>query len=149
MTPDVVTLLEAARTDPDVRPILADAIQDDDGETAAVKAVRDAAAPSGCLLLLCERCGCPEAEMWVGWDARHHWHYLLGEDDFWIPTPDGDELRAADRCRNPKVTLYRSGRWHLVCPHCKRSLVAAKANATRRANEAAARDAGGLFAGCE
>jgi hypothetical protein len=150
MTPDVVTLLEAARTDPDVRGILADALQDADGETPAVKAVRNSS--RGYCLVCCERCGLPDdGGFWVSWDHLGEWHWV-----------DPDVVAAVGTLReragfhepggfakSPKLTLYRSGRWHLVCPHCKRSLVAAKASATRKASEAAVRDAGGLFAGCE
>jgi hypothetical protein len=47
----------------------------------------------------------------------HEWYRLFGND---LP----------DRMR-PRLALYHLGRWHLVCPRCRRSLIAHKAANTR------------------
>jgi hypothetical protein len=145
-------LLDAARTDPTTRLVLADCIRDDSGgiDTPAVLAVLDDHDEIG---WACERCDCPEIDAWVGWDERGDWHYIPPEEAasplIWLDG-DGRVVCILTRVLAPKLTLYRFGRWHLVCPHCKRSVVARRAAATRRANELATVDtAPNLFSGVE
>ncbi len=141
MTHTVLQLLDLARTDPDVRPILADALQDADGETPAVAAARR---------WRCEKCDCPDTKESVCWDLEGRWHFsddvLACSIEHWARLfGENDDPRH----ETGTLTLYPFGRWHLVCPHCKRKLVAQKAHATRRASHTAEQDASGLFAGLE
>jgi hypothetical protein len=150
---DPCDILTLARTDPAARLVLADALQDVDGET---RAARMAPCPDWC----CERCGCPETEDWVCWDDDGQWHWLT---DALVSSPEhyahffGKREAVESAVEAPKLTLVRLERWYFLCPHCRmrlaRSRAATKANATRRANRDAARaaeqDAGGLFAKCE
>jgi hypothetical protein len=138
-------LLDAARTDPTTRLVLADCIRDDSGgiDTPAVLAVAR---------MWCESCACPDTRESVCWDLEGRWHY---SDDVMACSIEHWCLLfgATDDPRHEPgtLTLYRtSDRWHLVCPHCKRGLVAQRAAATRRANKLATVDAApNLFSNAE
>lgn len=140
-------LLEAARTDPTARAPLADCIQDSDGRTPAVDAA---------LRMVCEVCQCPEmggrqvcrgrGGRWVDchdaddMNSSHAWE-VFGPD-YLFPRGIADPTEGT-------LHLYRAfDRWHLVCPHCRRSLVARRAAATRATNRATVEDAApNLFSG--
>lgn len=77
---------------------------------------------------------------WHDWLLSHGYNSDVGRRYFGGGFYDPVEAR---------LTLYRHDRWHLVCPHCRRSLVAKKAARTRRANRAAEPTGPDLFAGCE
>jgi hypothetical protein len=122
---DPAALLTAARSgDPVARNALSDWLRERDSDPAA-----DAA-----LALACERCRVPDGTErvcrdrfggWHVWDRVHAMNssdgsYLFG-DVFPAPLPA------------PVLASYHDGtRWHLVCPDCRRSLVAHRAARTRK-----------------
>ena len=146
-------LLDAARTDPAARLVLADRLRDDDGDTPAVSAVAG---------MCCEGCGCPDG---VGFVARGgltgRWYHLTDAQADNLRDENDLEGRAADgtpdriavealRRRSRLELCHHLGRWWLVCEWCVRSLRARRANATRRANRQAREDAApNLFTGVE
>lgn len=155
MTTTPAALLAACRKEPDspdARRALADALHDEDGEVTPAVAVALAPRHMGC-----EVCDCPDTTKLVCWDVNGNWHWfadVLGYDEIQTGEMFGDRVREdeydrlAPRCEPGELSLYHFTRWHLVCPHCKRSLAARKASATRKAASRAAFDAApNLFTG--
>ena len=141
-------LLDAARTDPTVRGVLADRVREEDGDTPAVSAVAG---------MCCEVCGCPESggklmcrDRYGAWRDWWESHGLNSDEGFRLFDMDDEAAGSWNKPVAGRLALRRRDRWHLVCVPCSRSLAAREANATRKANRQAREDAApNLFSGVD
>jgi hypothetical protein len=114
----------ADRADLTPRHALRDALGECDGY--------DSPACAAALRLECEvvGCGVPDGTELVCLDLYDRWwDWKVVESlqsDFAMLMFDDDPAPL-----DPRLALYHLGRWHLVCPRCRRSLVAHKAANTR------------------
>jgi hypothetical protein len=133
------------RADKDTEFALLDCLQDDDGFVEATFLA--------VVWMACEKCAVLDSQepMHKGLDGRwwpDSFVARMNHDEgvrLFSPDDADWEIRY-----DATLCFYRTDRWRLVCPACKRSLAAAKANATRKARADAARAAEpNLFSGAE
>lgn len=143
---DLAQLLAACRAGPGEltpRHALRDAVGECDGY--------DSPACGAVLAMRCEvvGCGVPDGTELVCRDAHGKWHKL--SDVRAMNATDGVRLFLSlilgfPEAVDPRLAFYRLHRWHLVCPQCRRSLIAHKAADTRAARRRAEPN---LFTGVE
>jgi len=92
-------LLDAARTDPTVRGVLADRVREEDGDTPAAEAAR---------AMACEACGCPEGEYVGRGSLTGRWYQLTELQVRGTP----DRIPVENIYHRPRLELcHYFGRW--------------------------------------